>query len=436
MKAILMAVCCAALGLDVLAAPSVSDVRLTQADVRSVVVTYTLSGAPAIVTLDVETNGCPVGGVALSAVSGDVAGEIAANGAHRIEWTPPEGFPVADAKAIVRAYPPDDPPAYAVVALTTNAPRRVQYFSSTNEFFGGFRENAAYWTTKMVLRRIPAADVEWTMGSGSEFDRSSNEAPHAARFDADYYLAVAELTQGQFAVVAGGYSKVPGSYRHVRHFRIRPCDGISYNRLRASSGNGSPDDPTVGAYPNAPAGDSFLGMLRGITAIDFDLPSEAQWEYACRAGHRDGVWNDGARYSGDATTMPGRCNENGGYFNGAEARPPMDFGPTNGTALVCSYAPNAFGLYDLHGNVTEICLDWYSDDISALGGAVNVSPSDPMKTHSGADGVNRVMRGGGITSAHRGCRAAVRTAVAPSGQYLNTGARIACGCPIRVQEGE
>ena len=87
---------------------------------------------------------------------------------------------------------------------------------------------------------------------------------------------------------------------------------------------------------------------------------------------------------------------------------------TNGTAVVGSYAPNSWGLYDMHGNVWEWCLDWYAADIAGLGGAVNM-----------AAGTSRVQRGGSWNNDAGNCRAARRNDNAPANRNNDIGFRLA-----------
>ena len=180
-----------------------------------------------------------------------------------------------------------------------------------------------------------------------------------------------------------------------------------------------------------PAPDSFLGLLRLKTGLDFDLPSEAQWEFAANAGNGSGYWNDGSAILNE--DLDENLNLLGRYKNNpatnSSESPPATTSPTDGgTAIVGSYAPNAWGLYDMHGNVWEWCLDWYADDITGIGGKVNIDPETPANTLSGnpASGASRVRRGGSWNFAAGDCRSANRNYANPAARYNALGFRLVC----------
>ena len=114
---------------------------------------------------------------------------------------------------------------------------------------------------------------------------------------------------------------------------------------------------------------------------------------------------------------------------------------TNGTAIVGSYAPNAWGLYDMHGNVWEWCLDWYQENIATAkdasdelyGGRVNIDPSNPANYLSGASasGANRVSRGGSWIYAAGYCRPAFRGIYAPTARNSFNGFRLLCSAGLQ-----
>ena len=124
----------------------------------------------------------------------------------------------------------------------------------------------------------------------------------------------------------------------------------------------------------------------------YTLPTEAQWEYACRAGTT-------GDYAGDLQAMAWFA-ENAGRT----------------THAVATKQANAWGLHDMHGNVWEWCADWYADKLP--GGSVS-------DFKGAASGSNRVFRGGGWRNGAAGCRSAIRDRYSPGNRYDNLGFRLA-----------
>ena len=192
-----------------------------------------------------------------------------------------------------------------------------------------------------------------------------------------YYMAIFEITQKQWENVMGNNpAELKGDWR--------PVERISYNDIRgAKLGAKWPSSHEVDS-------DSFMGVIRVKTALLWDLPTEAQWEYACRAGTTTDLnigkdveasgWYD----SSPNMCLVGRHNNN----SGENVR-----GYSGGTAPVGNYLPNSMGLYDMHGNVAEWCLDRYNT-------YMDTNPvTDPVGWSSG----NNVVRGGAWQDNCYGC---------------------------------
>ena len=422
------------------AVPEISGVTMTQDVTRRVTITYTLADAPAVVTLDVQTNAntsataddpgwTSIGGEAVWNATGDVwkkVGDGLTEGnstSGTITWRPDHSWPdhkIADggARAVVTAWALDNTPDYMAVDLTATGGADTQTYYPAADFVPGGVTNGIYKTTKLLMRKIMAKDVTWTMGSVAEIGRTAaRETTHQVKLDGNYYIGVYLVTQTQWQQITGynpSSAKTGGT--------MRPVENVSYMDVRQGKGTEKAvASATGGVYPADPYGDSFLGLLRTKTGLDFDLPSEAQWEFAARAGNGEGCWGDGSAIlsAGEDENLNrlGRYSKNGGS--------------TIGTAVVGSYAPNAWGLYDMHGNVWEWCLDWYEDNITTYGGAVNIDPAAPAKTLSGASGANRVVRGGSRFNDAGVCRAAHHDSFTPANRNASFGVRVLCTAGLR-----
>lgn len=247
-------------------------------------------------------------------------------------------------------------------------------------------------TTKLVLRRIEAGT--FTMGSPeSELGRNENEIQHEVTLTKPYYIGVFEVTQRQWELAMGNR---PSTYKNEDVYATRPVETVSFVDIRgATSGLGWPATDGVDE-------DSFLGVLRKKTGLAFTLPTEAEWEYACRAGAGTAL-NSGLDLT--STNVCPHMAAVGRYVcNGGEYRDSLG-DTTQGTAAVGSYAPNAWGVYDMHGNVWEWCLDWM-DDYAGEAVSDPVGPAEATAVY----GPMRVLRGGSAGTEVRGCRSAVRGA--------------------------
>ena len=270
-------------------------------------------------------------------------------------------------------------PDYLVVDLNTGA--------VTPSSTGPDLSDDTCRTTELWLRRIPKGT--FTMGSPEgEVGRYSNETQHQVAITEDFYIGVFEITQKQFSLIYG-------SNPSYNKGDTRPVEEVSYGTIR---GTGSTAGAGWPAYAHAVDSGSFLGKLRAKTGQTFDLPTEAQWEYACRAGTTtalntgknltlidwDSAMDEAGRYYGNYNDGKGGYSEH---------------------TKVGSYLPNAWGLYDMHGNVYEWCLDWRKED---LGSSAVTDPKGP------SSGSYRVLRGGSCHSGARYCRSAYRNGYYPS----------------------
>ncbi len=150
----------------------------------------------------------------------------------------------------------------------------------------------------------------------------------------------------------------------------------------------------------------FLEKLSAREGRGYRLPTEAEWEYACRAG-------TSTPFSFGVSLNGTEANCDGNYPYGTAEKGPY----LSRTCPVGSYAANAWGLHDMHGNVWEWCQDWYARDAYQ-----HSNNKDPEYTNSGD---SRVLRGGSWLSNCGNCRAAFRRWAAPGLRLNNFGFRLA-----------
>ncbi|MDD4018787.1 MAG: formylglycine-generating enzyme family protein [Kiritimatiellae bacterium] len=385
---------------------------------RLVDIDYVITDATQAVDIAVSAfNGSTPLTLSDASLSGDLYG-VSGQGTRRIIWDPTQS-PYTNEEVLAKfsvTLTPAPAPLYMILDLTnavSGGPVGVEYVYEDDlraGVWGAWVENPVtnsgtpvntviwtgvngddlYKTDKLVLRRIPAGS--YTMGSGA--------GAKTVSLTKSFYAGVFEVTQRQWEWVMGIGQK-PSYFSNATYYKTRPVENIEYNHIRGAT-NATPSPvywPATGPYVS-PA--SFMGKLRSSSGMTgFDLPTEGQWEYLCRAGTTT-YYNDGqaaAPNDGQSLNVAesnlfihalGRYKYNGG--SGYTVSSP----PSLGTALVGSFPPNAWGLYDMHGNLAEWCLDWYATAL--LGGA------DPKGPETGN---KRSVRGGGFLQNAEQCASAL-----------------------------
>lgn len=416
-------------GRLVLAVPLISDVSMTQrANSRIVDITYTLADEAAIVTLGIETNGVALPASAVTSLAGDVSRVISTGGVKHIIWNAGKDWPenaTGSAKARVTAWCTNAPPQYCVVDVTGGAAATTYplFYYTSAEAVPGRVTNDLYKTYRILMRRIEATGGQgFTMGSPTEEigRNQDSEAQVNVVLTKDYYVGVYQVTQRQWYQVVGDIvgREWPSKYYNQAYRQTRPVEMVSYVEIRGTPAQGDagwPTDDNVSA-------DSFMGRLRSKTGLSgFNLPTDAQWEYACRAG-TGGALNNGTVNLSQTDSDP-QMSLLGRYrYNGGQVMSTTDPSPgcttENGTAAVGSYVPNAWGIYDMHGNVWELCLDWYTVVLTGI--------TDPVGAPSG---LKRVIRGGAWYSSAYSCRSALRESFDPASTNHGVGFRLVGNLP-------
>ena len=223
-----------------------------------------------------------------------------------------------------------------------------------------------------LLNMVPIAPGTFQMGSMAGYPEE--QPVHQATLTQPFWMGKYEVTQSEYQAVVGIN---PSNFASAPNAPQRPVETVSWNSAVAYCQALTATEQAAGRVP---------------AGYQYRLPTEAEWEYCCRAGTTT-EWHTGTSISSSQANI-------GGGFSGQ-------------TTVVGSFVPNAFGLHDMHGNVNEWCLD--SLEMYAPGPVIH-----PFAT----GGLYRVIRGGGWMYGSSDCRSAGRGGDYPTSAYISFGFRI------------
>ena len=227
------------------------------------------------------------------------------------------------------------------------------------------------FTNKLGMEFVLIKPGTFIMGTQDTFGNIDKGVllSHLVSITKPFYMGRYEVTQGQWEVIM---DTNPSEYKDAK----RPVTGVSWEQACI-----------------------FIKKLNALadSPYTYALPTEAEWEYAAKAGSKVGTYSDPSSF---------RSFE---WYGNNSGNMPQQVGRKH---------PNAFGVYDMLGNVSEWVRDWYAMDTYVPTGRTD--PSGPDQ------GAQRVRRGGNYRNAYTFCHPAYRTSMDPYSTQVNTGFRVAC----------
>ncbi len=348
-----------------------SSITVAQRPDRTVEIDYTMTPAAvgdadtAIVTVDILTNAVSVGGEHLRTLTGDVNKRVAhtSDYKHKILWQPDEegmgefSLPAAQVKAEITVWTTNNPPAYWIIDLTHPKDRTAdRYYPEVGQIPLGVT-NVLYKTDRLVMRRIPAKGVTWRQGGAA----SGNAAYRYVTFSYDYWMGIYEITRKQYNYLR------PSGWGATA---INNNAGFPYTGQHFGTWRGESLDNWPGNKDTATSGLGWIAGARGNTGFSkFEVPTEAEWEFACRAGSSTKYSN--GETAADLDKVAWTQDNSGGAYH-----------------EVGTKEPNAWGLYDMHGNALEWALTRFAtrstdpvwDPLGPSASEVHTSGSTPPKS--------------------------------------------------------
>ena len=428
--------------------PTVSNVRVSQnQDTRVVSIEYDLvkgvdSISEAIITVDLQTNAVAnavegwvsIGGRHCRSLAGDVNRMLSDGTDRKAIWVPDFDLPGVsiDAgcfRAVVKAWPTNSPPDYWAIDLSGG---KCHFYYPDADCLPEGIDSDKWRMEQMLMRRIPARNVVWQMGSPeNELGRDTSttyganmEKQHKVKLTHDYYIGVFEVTQYQMEVARAG-SPNASKFTNSLHWATRPAEYTNFADRYHENTDPTSSDPSV---RHDCLNWKVTGIMRSRTGLNYylDLPTEAQWEFACRAGTVSALYdgNDLAAATGEDVNLSKLARYK---YTVENINADYSCSTNSGTARVGTYEPNAWGLYDMLGNVAEMCLDCYGS-YTNFTDEISVDPLGPKfcgtVPHDTYPAMHRVIRGGSYQSTAAGCRTSSRAREQIWTSSSSTGARM------------
>jgi len=219
------------------------------------------------------------------------------------------------------------------------------------------------------------------VGQPPYYNQANSQPVHLVTITRQFWIGKYEVAQAEYQTVVG---------TNPSHFTGAnlPVESVTWNQAVAYCDALTIQEAAAGRLPSG---------------YEYRLPTEAEWEYCCRAGTT-------TEYHYGPTLACGQAEFDYSYQTG--------FCSSTGTVVVGSYAANAWGLHDMHGNVWELCLDCW--DLSA-----NYPPGDVLNPYV-SSGAKRIYRGGQWGGGSDLCRSAFRLGINPGGADIYGGFRLVC----------